>query len=62
MNGHTTANVGKRLYVILYNGRSFVDKLTALKSKYYVFEQEGRVRRQDIRSFSIARMKDSSTT
>lgn len=55
MNRHTTARKGKRINVILKSGRRFVDKLIERKSKYYVFEREGRVFCDDIRSFSISR-------
>ena len=40
MNKHTTARKGKRINVILKNGRQFVDKLVEIKSKYYEFEKE----------------------
>lgn len=58
MNGHTTARKGKRIHVVLKSGRNFVDKLMESKSKYYEFQREGRVVRDDIRSFSISRSKD----
>ncbi len=57
---HTTARKGKRIHVILNNGRSFVDKLVENKSTHYVFEREGRVAKNDIRSFSIYRQKEAS--
>jgi len=55
---HTTARKGKRINVILNNGRAFVDKLVEDKSQHYVFEKEGRVAKSDIRSFSIYRQKN----
>lgn len=57
MNKHTTAREGKRICVILYSGRQFTDKLVEIKSTHFVFEQEGRVLRRNIRSFSIAKGK-----
>jgi len=55
MNNHTTAQIGKRIHVILYDGRQFTDKLKEIKSKYYVFEASGRIMRNQIRSFAINR-------
>lgn len=55
MNKHTTARIGKRIHVILKNGEVFTDKLTALKGRYYEFEQRGRIVRRAIRSFAIAK-------
>jgi len=52
---HTTARKGKRIHVILVNGRAFIDKLVANKSQHYEFEREGRIAKESIRSFSIAR-------
>ena len=57
MNKHTTARKGKRIHVILYGGFDFTDKLVEIKSRYYIFEQQGKIRRTDIRSFSIAKAK-----
>lgn len=62
MNNHTTARVGKRIHIILQNGRRFTDKLTESKGRYYEFENEGRVMRSDIRSFSISRPKGTRKT
>lgn len=53
MNKHTTARKGKRIHVVLKSGRVFVAKLIETKSRFYVFEEEGKVLRDDIRSFSI---------
>ncbi len=55
MRGHTTARIGKRVNVIMNSGRRFVDKLVEDKSRYFVFEREGKVNKIEIRSFSIAR-------
>ncbi len=55
MNNHTTAPIGKRIHVILKNGKMFKDKLIESRSKYFVFERYGRVVRNHIRSFSISR-------
>lgn len=55
MKGHTTARKGKRINIILFDGRKFIDKLLDDKSRYYVFEREGKVIKRDIRSFSIMR-------
>lgn len=60
MNKHTTARKGKRINVILKNGSQFTDKLKETKSKYYEFEGEGRILRDDIRSFSINRQKNNN--
>lgn len=57
---HTTARKGKRINVILNDGRTFVDKLVENKSQHYIFEKEGRVAKSDIRSFAIYRQKDKS--
>jgi hypothetical protein len=62
MNNHTTARKGKRIKVIMHSGREFTDKLKEIKSKYYEFEKEGRVMREDIRSFSISRNNTNSNT
>ncbi|MDO8566917.1 MAG: hypothetical protein Q7R58_02055 [bacterium] len=62
MNKHTTARRGKRIHVILKNGRQFTDKLKEIKSKYYEFEREGRVMRDDIRSFSINHQNNAVKT
>jgi hypothetical protein len=55
MKGHTTARVGKRINVVLKHGGRFVDKLKEDKSQYFVFERQGRVPKEHIRSFSINR-------
>ena len=62
MNKHTTARKGKRIHIILKNGRQFTDKLKEIKSKYYEFELEGRVMKDDIRSFSISRQSEDPHT
>lgn len=58
---HTTAHKGKRIHVILKSGRTFIDKLVENKSQHYEFENEGRVAKNDIRSFSIARQNPNAT-
>ncbi len=62
MNKHTTARKGKRIHVILHNGRTFTDKLVEQKSKYYEFEKEGRVSVDSIRSFSISKQNGNKAT
>ena len=57
MGGHTTAHLGKRVFIILKTGERFVDKLVEMKSKYYEFEERGRIYHYEIRSFSILRPK-----
>jgi hypothetical protein len=52
---HTTANVGKRLHVILNSGRQFDARLISVTDRYYTFQHEGRVARKDVRSVSILR-------
>ncbi len=60
MNNHTTAKLGKRIHVILKNGDYFVDKLLGMRSKYYEFENEGRILKDDIRSFSYNKPKGTN--
>lgn len=57
MNNHTTAQVGKRIHIILKSGRQFVDKLTEIKGRHYEFEREGRIKCGDIRSFSLNKLQ-----
>lgn len=57
MGGHTTAHLGKRVFIILKTGERFVDKLVEMKSQYYEFEERGCIYRYEIRSFSILRPK-----
>lgn len=61
MNKHTTAPIGKRINVILHDNTRFIDKLISINSKYYEFEERGRVQRITIRSFAIARPRDEKT-
>jgi hypothetical protein len=60
MNNHTTARIGKRVHVILYNGESFTDKLVESRSRFFIFAKRGRVLKQDIRSFAIGRKRDAA--
>lgn len=55
MRGHTTARRGKRIHVVMTNGRSFVDKLVDTRSAFFYFEREGRIAKIDVRSFAINR-------
>jgi hypothetical protein len=55
MNNHTTAPRGKRIHIILKDGKIFKDKLLESRSKYFVFKNNGRIFRNNIRSFSISR-------
>lgn len=55
MNNHTTAPRGKRIHVILKDGKIFKDKLLESRSKYFVFKKYGRITHNRIRSFSISR-------
>ena len=59
MNKHTTARRGKRVHVVLNDGSSFVDKFLEKRSKYYLFEENGKVPVSSIRSFSINKNKFS---
>lgn len=54
---HTTANIGKRCYVILRTKppSAFTAKLVRINSQSYVFEGDVSVRREQVRSLSIAR-------
>ena len=58
MNGHTTAPIGKRVYVILHDGDSFVDKLVERRDRIFLFEARGRVMSRTIRSLSINRRSE----
>jgi hypothetical protein len=55
VNGHTSFKLKRRIFVVLRNGRSFVDRLLEQHSKYYRFETEGRVQRAEIRTAAYAR-------
>jgi hypothetical protein len=59
MNNHTTANLGKRVHVILHSGESFVDKVIEMRDRRIGFENHGRVLTRDIRSLSIWRPSTS---
>ncbi len=58
MNNHTTAKTRKRIHVILKDGTYFVDKLLGIRSKYFEFENKGRIFKDDIRSFSYNQPKN----
>jgi hypothetical protein len=50
---HNSTNKGKRVYVQLKDGTEFVDKFLDKKGHYCFFEQQGKVRRRDIKVFTI---------
>jgi hypothetical protein len=50
---HTATNKGKRVYVQLKDGSEFVDKFLDRKGNYCFFEQQGKIRRRDIKVFTI---------
>jgi hypothetical protein len=55
VNGHTTFKLKRRVYVVLRDGTSFVDRLIDQRSRYYQFEHRGRVRVEDIRTAAYAK-------
>lgn len=52
-NKHTTARIGKRIFVVLHDGTSFIDKLKNINSKTYDFEEQGRIQKKYIKTFAI---------
>jgi hypothetical protein len=54
---HTTAHPGKRLYVVMKSGTSWIDKLVKHTDLYFEFETRGKIAKCDIRSVSFARGK-----
>lgn len=57
MGSHTTARLRKRVTVWLRDGSIFTAKLEQISSRYYVFENHGKIMRDDIRSMCIARCR-----
>lgn len=51
----TTANIGKRLNVVMKSGDRFVDRLSDLTDRSFTFEIRGKVLKANVRSASIAR-------
>ena len=52
---HTATNKGKRVYVQLKDGTEFVDKFLDRKGNHCFFEEHGKIRRRDIKVFTIYR-------
>jgi hypothetical protein len=50
---HNSTYKGKRVYVQLKDGTEFVDKFLDKKGHYCSFEERGKVRRGDIKVFTI---------
>ena len=50
---HNSTYKGKRVYVQLKDGTEFVDKFLDKKGHYCFFEARGKVRRRDIKVFTI---------
>jgi hypothetical protein len=50
---HNSTYKGKRVYVQLKDGTAFVDKFLDKKGHYCFFEERGKVRRRDIKVFTI---------
>jgi hypothetical protein len=62
MNKHTTANLGKRVHVIMHNGIRFTDRLVGIKSRIYEFENCGKIDVRMIRSFAISKPRTGRTS
>lgn len=52
--GHTHCQPGKRVYVRLFDGTTFVDKFVDHRGRWIKFEFH-RVRGEDVRTFTIFR-------
>ena len=52
---HSSAYKNKRVYVVLKNGTSFVDKFKDSKSGYIFLEETGKHRKTTIRTMTIFR-------
>ena len=55
---HNSTYKGKRVYVQLKDGTEFVDKFLDKKGHYCFFELRGKVRRRDIKVFTIYRNRE----
>ena len=60
MTIHSTYRKGQKVFVILKNGSSFVDKFVQKKSGTIQFEERGRVPIKDIRAATIYKFRDIS--
>jgi hypothetical protein len=55
MTLHSSTYKNKRVYVVLKDGRSFIDKFKDNKSGYIFLEKTGKHRKVDIRTMTIFR-------
>lgn len=57
MTAHTSTYKGKRVYVVLKSGQTFVDKFKDKKSHIVEFEEHGKVKKAEIKVMTIYRNK-----
>ncbi|MFA5880236.1 MAG: hypothetical protein WC860_08745 [Candidatus Margulisiibacteriota bacterium] len=55
MTTHSSTYKGKRVYIVLKDGASFVDKFVDTKSGYVYTQEKGKLRKADIRTMTIYR-------
>ena len=60
MSTHSSTNKGKRVFIKLKDGTSFVDKFVTTGSGWIEFEERGRVQKKDIKNFSIHRWQNEA--
>ena len=60
MTIHSTYRKGQKVFVILKDGSSFVDKFVQKKSGTIHFEERGRVPIKDIRAATIYKIRDTA--
>ena len=58
MSTHSSTNKGKRVFIKMKDGTSFVDKFMDTGSGWIEFEERGRVQKKDIKNFSIHRWQN----
>ena len=59
MSTHSSTYKGKRVYIVLKNGTSFVDKFMDSKSDYVHTKEKGKIRKSEIRTMTIYRNQSS---
>ncbi len=55
MTTHSSTYKGKRVYIVLKDGTSFVDKFVDSKSGYIHLQEKDKVKKVDIRTMTIYR-------